>query len=227
MEHCDFDEQESFKNQDSKIRPDMIIYYPGDRRVIVDAKVPLDAYLKSLEVEDESEKKALLKEHAKQIRDHVIKLSKKEYWSQVQSSPEFVIMFLPGEIFFSVAMDQDPSLIEFAIKEGVIISTPTTLLALLHTIAWGWRQENLADNAKQIIKIGQEIYKRLCDLSGHFSSLGKSISNAVTNYNQAVANLESRVLVTARKFKEIEGHEKNIIDLSTVENTVRQLKDDL
>lgn len=224
VEHCDFDEQVSFENQGTKIRPDMIIYYPGGKQVIVDAKVPLTAYLKSLEIDEEIEKKNLLREHAKQIRDHVIKLSRKEYWGQVQSTPEFVIMFLPGEIFFSTAMDQDPSLIEFAIKEGIIISTPTTLLALLHTIAWGWRQENLADNAKQIVKMGQEIYKRLSDLSGHFASLGKSISNAVMNYNQTVANLESRVLVTARKFKEIEGHEKNIIELSSIENTVRQLR---
>lgn len=223
VEHCDFQEQITVNNADAKIRPDMVIYYPGNKQVVVDSKVPLTAYLKSLEVSNEIEKKILLKDHAKQLRDHVIKLSKKEYWSQFQDSPEFVIMFLPGEIFFSVAIEQDPELIEFAMREKVLITTPTTLLALLHTIAWGWRQENLAENAKQIVKMGQELYKRLCDLSQHFEKLGKSISYVVTHYNRAVASLESRVLVSARKFKEIENHEKNIIELNGIDDSVRQV----
>jgi len=225
VEHCDFQEQVAVNNTDTKIRPDMVIYYPGNKQVIVDSKVPLTAYLKSLESSDEIEKKFLLKDHAKQLRDHVIKLSKKEYWSQFQDSPEFVIMFLPGEIFFSVAIEQDPELIEFAMRKKVLITTPTTLLALLHTIAWGWRQENLAENAKQIVKIGQELYKRLCDLSQHFEKLGKSVSYVVTHYNQTVASLESRVLVSARKFKEIENHEKNIIELNGIDDSVRQVSD--
>ena len=223
VEHCDFQEQITVNNADAKIRPDMVIYYPGNKQVVVDSKVPLTAYLKSLEVSNEIEKKILLKDHAKQLRDHVIKLSKKEYWSQFQDSPEFVIMFLPGEIFFSVAIEQDPELIEFAMREKVLITTPTTLLALLHTIAWGWRQENLAENAKQIVKMGQELYKRLCDLSQHFEKLGRSISYVVTHYNRAVASLESRVLVSARKFKEIENHEKNIIELNEIDDSVRQV----
>lgn len=223
VEHCDFQEQITVNNADAKIRPDMVIYYPGNKQVVVDSKVPLTAYLKSLEVSNEIEKKILLKDHAKQLRDHVIKLSKKEYWSQFQDSPEFVIMFLPGEIFFSVAIEQDPELIEFAMREKVLITTPTTLLALLHTIAWGWRQENLAENAKQIVKMGQELYKRLCDLSQHFEKLGRSISYVVTHYNRAVASLESRVLVSARKFKEIENHEKNIIELNGIDDSVRQV----
>ena len=223
VEHCDFQEQITVNNADAKIRPDMVIYYPGNKQVVVDSKVPLTAYLKSLEVSNEIEKKILLKDHAKQLRDHVIKLSKKEYWSQFQDSPEFVIMFLPGEIFFSVAIEQDPELIEFAMREKVLITTPTTLLALLHTIAWGWRQENLAENAKQIVKMGQELYKRLCDLSQHFEKLGRSISYVVTHYNRTVASLESRVLVSARKFKEIENHEKNIIELNEIDDSVRQV----
>ena len=223
VEYCDFQEQITVNNADAKIRPDMVIYYPGNKQVVVDSKVPLTAYLKSLEVSNEIEKKILLKDHAKQLRDHVIKLSKKEYWSQFQDSPEFVIMFLPGEIFFSVAIEQDPELIEFAMREKVLITTPTTLLALLHTIAWGWRQENLAENAKQIVKMGQELYKRLCDLSQHFEKLGRSISYVVTHYNRAVASLESRVLVSARKFKEIENHEKNIIELNGIDDSVRQV----
>ncbi len=225
VEHCDFQEQISTSNQDAKIRPDMIIYYPGNKQVVVDSKVPLTAYLKSLEVSNDIEKKILLKEHAKQLRDHVVKLSKKEYWAQFQDSPEFVIMFLPGEIFFSVAIEQDPELIEFAMREQVLITTPTTLLALLHTIAWGWRQENLAENAKQIVKMGQELYKRLCDMSQHFANLGKSVSNVVGHYNRTVASLESRVLVSARKFREIENHEKNIVELSGIDDSVRQISD--
>ncbi len=225
VEHCDFQEQILTSNSDTKIRPDMVIYYPGNKQVVVDSKVPLTAYLKSLEVSDEIERKILLKEHAKQLRDHVIKLSKKEYWSQFQDSPEFVIMFLPGEIFFSVAIEQDPELVEFAMRERVLITTPTTLLALLHTIAWGWRQENLAENAKQIVKMGQELYKRLCDMSQHFASLGKSLSNVVSNYNRTVASMESRVLVSARKFKEIENHEKNIVELNGIDDSVRQIID--
>lgn len=227
VEHCDFQEQISTGNSKTKIRPDMVIYYPGNKQVIVDSKVPLTAYLKSLEASSEVERKILLKEHAKQLRDHVIKLSKKEYWSQFQDSPDFVIMFLPGEIFFSVAVEQDPELIEFAMREKVLITTPTTLLALLHTIAWGWRQENLAENAKQIVKMGQELYKRLGDLSLRFANLGKSITSTVNNYNQTVATLEGRVLVSARKFKEVENHEKNIVELSEIDNSVRQVNDKL
>ena len=223
VEHCDFCEQISTNNSDSKIRPDMVIYYPGNKQVIVDSKVPLTAYLKSLETQNEVERKILLKEHAKQLRNHIVKLSKKEYWAQFQDSPEFVIMFLPGEIFFSVAVEQDPELIEFAMRERVLITTPTTLLALLHTIAWGWRQENLAENAKQIVKMGQELYKRLCDMSQHFANLGKSVSGVVNHYNRTVATLEGRVLVSARKFTEIENHEKNITELSEIDNSVRQV----
>ena len=147
--------------------------------------------------------------------------------SQFQDSPEFVIMFLPGEIFFSAAIEQDPELIEFAMRERVLITTPTTLLALLHTIAWGWRQENLAENAKQIVKMGQELYKRLCDMSQHFANLGKSVSSVVNHYNRTVATLEGRVLVSARKFTEIENHEKNIIELSEIDNSVRQVNEKL
>lgn len=227
VEHCDFREQISMNNSDAKIRPDMVIYYPGNKQVVVDSKVPLTAYLKSMETQNEVERKILLKDHAKQLRDHIIKLSKKEYWSQFQDSPEFVIMFLPGEIFFSAAIEQDPELIEFAMRERVLITTPTTLLALLHTIAWGWRQENLAENAKQIVKMGQELYKRLCDMSQHFANLGKSVSGVVNHYNRTVATLEGRVLVSARKFTEIENHEKNIIELSEIDNSVRQINEKL
>ncbi|GHU11421.1 hypothetical protein FACS189449_02830 [Alphaproteobacteria bacterium] len=225
MEHCDFREQVSSENSDGdRIRPDMIISMPGNQHIVVDAKAPLFAYLEALETRDEKTRKTLLKEHAKQIRSHVATLANKRYWTQFQPGPEFVVLFLPGEIFFSIATENDPSLIEFAMQERVIIATPTILLALLHTIALGWRQDNLSENARSIIKMGQELYKRLSDMTQHISSLGRNINSAVQSYNSTVASLESRVLVSARKFRELEVHEKNIIELSAIEDDVRQMK---
>jgi DNA recombination protein RmuC len=222
LEHCDFKEQVSSEADDAKIRPDMVIYLPGNQHVIVDAKVPLSAYLEAIETNDDGKKKILLKDHAKQIRNHISSLSGKKYWSQFEQSPEFLVMFLPGEVFFSSATEQDPSLLEFAMQERVIIATPTILLALLHTIALGWRQQNLAENARQIIKMGQELYKRLGDMTQHIADLGKNIGSAVSSYNQTVASLENRVLVSARKFKELEVHEKNIVELKPVEKNIRE-----
>ncbi len=226
LEHCDFKEQVTSESNNSGklVRPDMVIYLPGNKQIIVDAKAPLSAYLEAMETNDDKTKKSLLTEHAKQIRSHVASLANKKYWSQFQESPEFVIMFLPGETFFSAATEHDSSLIEFAMQERVIISTPTILLALLHTTALGWRQENLAENAKHIIKMGQELYKRLSDMTLHISQLGKNINSAVQSYNSTIASLESRVLVSARKFKDLEIHEKNIIELSSIEENIREIK---
>lgn len=227
IEHCDFKEQVTTdgKNGEKIVRPDMVIYLPGGQEIIVDAKAPLGAYLEAIEISDEKLKKNFFKDHARHIRNHVTMLSGKKYWSQFEKSPEFVILFLPGEIFFSVATEHDPSLIEFAMQERVIISTPTILLALLHTIALGWRQENLAENAKHIIKMGQELYKRLSDMTQHIAQLGRSINSTVQSYNSTIASLESRVLVSARKFKDFDVHEKNIIELSTIEGSVRAVKE--
>lgn len=227
VEHCDFEEQvTTFGTDDDKtVRPDMIVYLPGNHKVIVDAKAPLNAYLDATEAKDEKTRTELLKNHAKQIRAHVNALSNKKYWSKFEKSPEFVILFLPGEVFFSVAAECDPNLMEFAMRERVIISTPTTLLALLNVIALGWKQENLTDNAKQIIEMGQELYKRLSLMSQYISDLGKNIKATVNSYNSTVATLETRVFVSARKFKELAVPDNNIIELSSVENTVRELKD--
>lgn len=225
VEHCDFEEQVTVSENEKTVRPDMVIYLPENRKVIVDAKAPLSAYLDAMETKDEKIRNDLLNNHAKQIRNHVIALSNKKYWSKLDKSPEFVILFLPGEVFFSVAVEIDPTLIEFAMQERVIISTPTTLLALLNTMALGWKQETLAKDAKYIIKMGQELYKRLSDMTLHMSDLGKNINAAVRSYNSTVASLETRVLVSARKFKELAAPDKNIIELSSVENTARELKD--
>jgi DNA recombination protein RmuC len=222
-EHCDFEEQVSSENDDAKIRPDMVIYLPGQQRIVVDAKAPLSAYLEAIDADDDQKKKGFLKEHAKQIRSHVSSLSGKKYWTQFEQSPEFVVMFLPGEVFFSAATEQDSSLMEFAMRERVIISTPTILLALLRAVAFSWSQQNLAENAKQIIKMGQELHKRLTDMSKHISNVGRGIGSAVSAYNQAVASFESRVLVTARKFNELESREENIPELKAVEENLREL----
>jgi DNA recombination protein RmuC len=234
LEHCDFEEQvsvnvsmdDSMDDTSTKIRPDMIVYLPNNRKIVIDAKAPLSAYMEAMNTTDEKLKKALLTEHSKQIRLHVSKLSNKKYWTQFQPGPEFVVMFLPGEIFFSAATEYDSSLIEFAMQEKVIISTPTILLALLHSIALGWKQENLTENAREIIKMGRELHKRLSDMTEHMSNLGRSINTAVQNYNSTISSMESRVLVTARKFKNLESHEKNIIDLRVIENRARSVSND-
>lgn len=221
LEHCDFEEQRTISNDEKDYRPDMIIYLPGDHQIIVDAKAPLSAYLEALEVSDEKVKKELLAKHAQQIRKHVSLLADKKYWMQFEKSPEFVILFLPGEVFFSVATQYDMNLIEYAMQQRVIISTPTILLALLHAIAQGWRQESLADDAKKIIKMGQELYQRLSIMADHITQLGRNINSAVQSYNSMAASLESRVLVSARKFKELEIHEKTIAELIPIEATAR------
>ncbi len=223
-EHCDFEEQVSASGEDTNIRPDMVIYFPEGKNIVVDSKVPLSAYLEALNTKDERQKKELLNKHVQQIRKHVLALADKKYWAQFEHSPEFVVMFLPGEVFFSVAAEQDPELIEFALQKKVVISTPVSLVALLRTIALGWRNENLTKDAKKIIELGQELYKRLADMSKHISDLGRNIGSAVASYNQTVASLETRVLVSARKFKDLETQEKSITNLKEIENTVRQLK---
>ncbi|MDR2158039.1 MAG: DNA recombination protein RmuC [Holosporaceae bacterium] len=224
VEHCDFDEQALSEKDDAKFRPDMVIYFPDGRQVVVDAKVSLSAYLKAMETEDEKNRKDLLKKHANQIRAHISSLSNKKYWTQFRQTPEFVIMFLPREVFFSAAVEQDPSLQEFAMREKVIISTPTLLLALLQTVAFGWSQQSINDNAQRMVDMGRELYKRLANMSGHVIKLGNSIKSTVSAYNKTIANFEGRVLATARKFDKLEWHEKDIAETHPVEDNVRDLR---
>lgn len=203
--HCDFTEQSSFNTEDGKIRPDMVIHLPGGKKIIIDSKVPLSAYLEALETKDEQKKMQKLKDHARHVRNHIQSLSSKSYWSQLSDVhvPEFVVLFLPGEIFFSAALEQDPSLIETGAHQQVILATPTTLIALLKAISYSWRQEKLADNARQIAELGKDLYKRLGDLGSHLERLGRHLGIAVDSYNQTVGTLERRVLVSARRFKEL------------------------
>ena len=203
VEHCDFREQVHTTSDDKIIRPDMIVHMPDQRDLVVDVKTPLDAYLEAIEAKDDAQRELGLDRHARNVREHVRKLSSKTYWEQFSQSPEFVILFIPGDQFLSAALNKDPDLIEYALSQQIILATPTSFVALLKAVAYGWRQLALAENAGEIRKLAEDLYGRLSTFVSHLNKVGKQLASSVDNYNRAVGSLERKVLPGARKFVEL------------------------
>jgi DNA recombination protein RmuC len=224
-EHCDFLEQVTVSNGDgSRLRPDLIVHLPGGKQVVVDAKSPLQAYLDAVESSDEDERRECLKNHARQVREHMMKLSQRAYWEQFPTA-DMVVMFLPGEMFFSAALEQDPELIENGVAQKVIPASPTTLIALLRAVAYGWQQERIAENAQQIAKLGKDLYERLCKFADHMNDMRGGLDRAVRSYNSAVASMEGRVFAPARKLAEMGSATKGeLLELAPIEQSTRLLQ---
>jgi DNA recombination protein RmuC len=224
VRYCDFTEQTTVNGEDGRLRPDMVVRLPGNRTIVVDSKVPFDAFYESISAVDDDVRLSKLKDHARIVRNHIATLSRKQYQEAVQPTPEFVLLFLPGETFYSAALENDPKLIEDGVSQNVIIATPTTLIALLKAISYGWRQEQMAENAHEVSNLARKLYDRLRTFTKHYDTIGRNLDRALDAYNQGVRSLESRVLVTARRFKErgaLAG--EDIKPIEPVDKTTRPL----
>ena len=221
VNQCDFYEQVTINGDAKILRPDLVVRLPGERQIVVDAKTPLNSYLDASELQDETEKKKKLTDHAAALRKHIRDLSSKEYWKSFDLSPEYVVLFLPAEAFLSAALQADPSLIELGADQNVVIATPTTLIAILRAVAFGWKQESISKSAKEIARLGGELYDRLGIVCDHWGKVGKQLGSAVESYNQSVASIETRVLVTAKKLKELGGVTKELPELPQIEKLTR------
>jgi DNA recombination protein RmuC len=225
LQHCDFFEQGYDMTEGQRRKPDLIVRLPGERQVIIDAKVPLEAYLDGIDTENETLRLEKFRQHARHVKDHITILGKKTYWEHFQPSPEFVVLFLPSETIFAIAMEADPTLIEYGAGQGVIIATPTTLIALLRAVAYGWKQESLSRHAQKVSDMGHELYKRISDMSGHWAHVGKALDQAVGAFNQATGSLERNVLSSARRFSELGAASSvnPIKEIEVIETAARKL----
>jgi len=228
IEHCDFYEQSSVEGEGGKLRPDMLVKLPGERNIIVDAKTPVDAFINAVQSEEQDPREQYMQQHVRQIEHQAQQLAKKEYWAQFEHTPDFVVMFIPGESFLHAAAQRKPDLMENAMNRGVVIATPTTLISLLKVVALGWREERIAESAKHISDLGQELHERIATVTGHVEKLGKSLDQATSHYNKFVGSFESRVLSSARKFKELGADSSKELpadgEVQPIETSPRELR---
>lgn len=227
VDHCDFYEQENLNTDTGRMRPDMIVRLPDERELVVDVKTPLDSYLNAMEADNDTAREAALVAHARKVRERINELAKKEYWNQFDKSPDFVILFIPGDQFLAAALDRDPQLIEDALRQKVMLATPTSFVALLKAVAYGWRQVALAKNAETVRKLAEDLYHRLATYGEHMNRVGKSLGSAVDHFNKAVGSLERNVLPGARKFTELGVHpKKDMPELDPLDHQPRKLDRD-
>lgn len=224
IEHCDFEEQTSVETDDGRLRPDLVVHLPGGKEVIVDAKVPLKAYLEAQDTADEPARRLKLVEYSRQVREHIVRLGAKSYWDQFQDAPDFVVMYVPGEAFFSAALEAEPTLNEFGFSRKVILASPANLIAILKSVYYGWQQEKVRENAQKIRDLGVELFDRLRVMAEHLDNAGKNLGRAVDAFNEAAGSFEHRVLVSARRFRDLgAASSKEIPEIEPVGRTVRAL----